>query len=129
MPPSLALSAVAAPPPPLAADDPRGQRADLRYAKLAPEQIPLTECLKDTVARVLPCWNEVLAPAIKSGRRVLVHCAANKRVTAFVGLYRVIRQEWDAERAFAPMKTVWEPNAHWAPFIEAMLEKHARKSE
>ena len=65
------------PPPPLAADDPRGQRQDLRYAKLAPAQIPLTECLKDTVARVLPCWNEVLAPAIKSGQRVLIAAHGN----------------------------------------------------
>ena len=52
------------PPPPLEAGDPRSERGDLRYAGLAPEQIPLTECLKDTVARVLPMWNEVLAPAI-----------------------------------------------------------------
>ena len=58
------------------------------------------------------------------GKRVLVHCAANKRVTAFIGLYRVIRDGWDTERAFAPMKTVWEPNEKWRPFIEAMLEKH-----
>ena len=58
------------------------------------------------------------------GKRMLVHCAANKRVTAFVGLYRAIRQRWDAESAFAPMKTVWEPNENWAPFIDAMLEKH-----
>ena len=65
------------PPPVLAADDPRGQRSDPRYAKLPPEQIPLTECLKDTVARVLPCWNEVLAPAIKSGQRVLVAAHGN----------------------------------------------------
>jgi 2,3-bisphosphoglycerate-dependent phosphoglycerate mutase len=65
------------PPPPLAPDDPRGQRKDPRYARLAPEQIPLTECLKDTVARVLPCWNEVLAPAIRSGQRVLVSAHGN----------------------------------------------------
>ena len=65
------------PPPALSADDPRGQRHDLRYAKLEPDQIPLTECLKDTVARVLPCWNEVLAPAIRSGRRVLVAAHGN----------------------------------------------------
>jgi bisphosphoglycerate-dependent phosphoglycerate mutase family 1 len=50
------------PPPPLEADDPRSERGDVRYAKLAPEQIPLTECLKDTVARVLPFWNESMAP-------------------------------------------------------------------
>ena len=58
------------------------------------------------------------------GKRILIHCAANKRVTAFLGLYRVIRQQWDRDRAFAPMKTVWEPNENWGPFIEAMLEKH-----
>ena len=56
-------------------------------------------------------------------RKVLVHCAANKRVTSFLGLYRVIRQDWDVERAFAPMRQVWEPNEHWAPFISAMLAK------
>jgi 2,3-bisphosphoglycerate-dependent phosphoglycerate mutase len=65
------------PPPPLDANDPRGQRQDVRYAKLAPEQVPLTECLKDTVARVLPCWNEVLAPAIKSGQRLLIAAHGN----------------------------------------------------
>jgi protein tyrosine phosphatase (PTP) superfamily phosphohydrolase (DUF442 family) len=59
------------------------------------------------------------------GRKLLVHCAANKRVTAFLGLYGVIREGHDAERAFAPMRQVWEPNAAWAPFIDAMLEKHA----
>jgi protein tyrosine phosphatase (PTP) superfamily phosphohydrolase (DUF442 family) len=56
-----------------------------------------------------------------SGRRILLHCAANKRVTAFLGLYRVMRLGWDLESAFAPMKTVWEANEHWAPFIRAML--------
>jgi 2,3-bisphosphoglycerate-dependent phosphoglycerate mutase len=65
------------PPPPLDAADPRGQRADLRYARLAPEQVPLTECLKDTVARVLPCWNERLAPAIRSGQRLVIAAHGN----------------------------------------------------
>jgi 2,3-bisphosphoglycerate-dependent phosphoglycerate mutase len=65
------------PPPPLAPDDPRGQRHDPRYAKLAPGQIPLTECLKDTVARVIPFWNEQLAPAIRAGRRVLISAHGN----------------------------------------------------
>ena len=59
------------------------------------------------------------------GRKLLVHCAANKRVTAFVGLYRAIREGWDVERAFAPMNKIWEPNAAWAPFIAEMLAKHA----
>jgi len=56
-------------------------------------------------------------------KKMLVHCAANKRVTAFLGLYRAIRQNWDVERAFAPMKQIWEPNENWSPFISAMLAK------
>ncbi len=65
------------PPPPLAADDPRSERGDPRYAKLSAHQVPLTECLKDTVARVLPCWNETLAPALREGQRVLVAAHGN----------------------------------------------------
>jgi 2,3-bisphosphoglycerate-dependent phosphoglycerate mutase len=65
------------PPPALEPTDPRGQRQDLRYAKLRPEQIPLTECLKDTVARVLPFWNEVLAPAILGGQRLVIAAHGN----------------------------------------------------
>jgi len=65
------------PPPALDANDPRGQRQDLRYAKLNPDDVPLTECLKDTVARVLPFWNESIAPAIKSGKRIVIAAHGN----------------------------------------------------
>lgn len=65
------------PPPQLEANDPRSERGDVRYAKLSPEQIPLTECLKDTVARVLPFWNESMAPAIRAGRRLVVSAHGN----------------------------------------------------
>jgi len=65
------------PPPALEATDPRCERGDLRYAKLQAEQVPLTECLKDTVARVMPFWNEALAPAIKSGQRVMIAAHGN----------------------------------------------------
>ena len=65
------------PPPPLAADDARCERSDPRYAGLADGAVPLTECLKDTVARVLPWWNEVAAPDLKAGRRVLVAAHGN----------------------------------------------------
>jgi 2,3-bisphosphoglycerate-dependent phosphoglycerate mutase len=64
------------PPPPLPRDENEAVH-DPRYAKLKPEQIPDTECLKDTVARVLPYWHEVLAPAIKSGQRVVVAAHGN----------------------------------------------------
>jgi 2,3-bisphosphoglycerate-dependent phosphoglycerate mutase len=65
------------PPPALTPADPRGQRSDIRYSNLDPAQIPLTECLKDTVARVMPCWEDLLAPAILSGQRVLVAAHGN----------------------------------------------------
>ena len=65
------------PPPELDANDPRGQRQDIRYSKLKPEQIPLTECLKDTVERVLPFWNEAMAPAIKASKRIVVAAHGN----------------------------------------------------
>jgi 2,3-bisphosphoglycerate-dependent phosphoglycerate mutase len=65
------------PPPALEPTDPRSERSDPRYAKLAPEQVPLTECLKDTVARVLPFWNESMAPAIRAGRRLVVAAHGN----------------------------------------------------
>lgn len=64
-------------PPALESDDPRGQRADARYANLPMEQVPLTECLKDTVARVLPYWNDEIAPAIRQGQRVLIAAHGN----------------------------------------------------
>jgi len=65
------------PPPALEATDPRSERGDLRYAKLNPEDVPLTECLKDTVARVLPLWNESMAPAILAGKRIVVAAHGN----------------------------------------------------
>jgi len=65
------------PPPPMDANDPRCERGDPRYAKLLAEQVPLTECLKDTVARVLPFWNESMAPAIKAGKRIVVAAHGN----------------------------------------------------
>ena len=65
------------PPPALEANDPRSERGDRRYAELQPEQIPLTECLKDTVARVVPFWNDSLAPAIQSGKRVVLAAHGN----------------------------------------------------
>ena len=65
------------PPPALAADDARSERADPRYAKLQPAQIPLTECLKDTVARVLPFWNQRIAPTLQIGQRLVISAHGN----------------------------------------------------
>ncbi len=65
------------PPPALEPGDARGEAGDIRYARLAPGQVPLTECLKDTVARVLPYWHESMAPAIRAGKRALVAAHGN----------------------------------------------------
>ena len=65
------------PPPALAATDPRCERSDPRYAKQTADQVPLTECLKDTVERVLPFWNEAMAPAIKAGKRIVLAAHGN----------------------------------------------------
>lgn len=65
------------PPNALAVDDPRTSFSDPRYAQLSRTQIPLTECLKDTVERVVPAWNDSIAPAIRAGKRVLVSAHGN----------------------------------------------------
>jgi 2,3-bisphosphoglycerate-dependent phosphoglycerate mutase len=65
------------PPPALADGDPRIEAADPRYASLPAGQFPRTECLKDTVARFLPYWHETIAPAVKSGKSVIVAAHGN----------------------------------------------------
>lgn len=65
------------PPPALSPDDPRHPRFDPRYARVPAGELPATECLKDTVARVLPFWNDSIAPAIRAGRKVLVAAHGN----------------------------------------------------
>ncbi|HUN91496.1 MAG TPA: 2,3-diphosphoglycerate-dependent phosphoglycerate mutase [Burkholderiaceae bacterium] len=64
-------------PDPLTPGDPRWPGNDPRYVHLKPDEIPATECLKDTVARVVPFWNDSIAPAIRRGRRVLVAAHGN----------------------------------------------------
>ena len=64
-------------PPALEPSDPRHPGHDHRYKDLRPEELPLTECLKDTVARFLPYWHETIAPTIKEGQRVLIAAHGN----------------------------------------------------
>jgi 2,3-bisphosphoglycerate-dependent phosphoglycerate mutase len=65
------------PPPALAPDDPRHPGHDPRYASMPPADLPLTESLKDTVARFLPYWDDTIAPAIHDGKRVLIVAHGN----------------------------------------------------
>lgn len=81
------------PPPALEPGDPRHAGGDPRYAGLAPETLPLTECLKDTVARVLPYWESAIAPSIRAGRRVLIAAHGN----SLRALVKVLDRIGDAE--------------------------------
>ncbi|MFX0177725.1 MAG: 2,3-diphosphoglycerate-dependent phosphoglycerate mutase [Candidatus Hodarchaeota archaeon] len=65
------------PPPPLKTSDPRYPGSDPRYKSLDQKEIPLTECLKDTVERFLPYWHETIAPIIKQGKKVLISAHGN----------------------------------------------------
>lgn len=71
------------PPPALTPDDDRFPGKDPRYASLRPEELPLRECLKDTVARTLPYWHETIAPTVRAGQRVLV-CAHGNSLRGLV---------------------------------------------
>ena len=64
-------------PDPLTPADPRWAGSDPRYRHLKPEQIPATECLRDTVDRVVPFWSDPIAPALRAGRRVPVAAHGN----------------------------------------------------
>ncbi|MDD5136053.1 MAG: 2,3-bisphosphoglycerate-dependent phosphoglycerate mutase, partial [Candidatus Omnitrophica bacterium] len=65
------------PPPKLEKNDPRYPGNDPRYKDLTSKELPLTECLKDTVARFLPYWHDTIAPAVKSGKRVIIAAHGN----------------------------------------------------
>ena len=65
------------PPPALKTSDPRYPGNEKKYADLNADELPLSECLKDTVARVLPYWHEIITPTIKSGKKVLVSAHGN----------------------------------------------------
>jgi 2,3-bisphosphoglycerate-dependent phosphoglycerate mutase len=64
-------------PPALEKKDPRYPGYDPRYRSLTPEELPVTECLKDTVARFLPDWHECIAPVIKTGQKVIIAAHGN----------------------------------------------------
>lgn len=103
---------------------------DLRYS--LPDETGTVKSLGMTYVHIpvkfdAPTEQDLLAffDAMEKHRekKLLVHCAANKRVTSFLGLYRVLKLGWEVDAAFAPMREIWEPNENWAPFIAAILAK------
>src|SRR5258705_8277599 len=81
------------PPPPLTVDDERFPGRDPRYHSLSKEELPLTECLKDTVARFLPLWHETIAPSILRAERVLIAAHGNSLRALVKYLDNVSEQE------------------------------------
>jgi 2,3-bisphosphoglycerate-dependent phosphoglycerate mutase len=81
------------PPPPLTLEDPGHPSHDRRYADLKPSEMPLTESLKDTVARFLPYWHGTIAPEIKAGKRVLIAAHGNSLRALVKFLDKISEQE------------------------------------
>ena len=109
------------PPPALEATDPRCERADLRYAKLKAQEIPLTECLKDTVARVIPLWTDSMAPAIEAGKHIVVAAHGNS-IRALIKYLDNISDE-DIVNLNIPngIPLVYELDAHLKPIKHYFL--------
>ena len=81
------------PPPPLERDDPRLARGDPRYSEIPESELPLTECLKDTVARFIPYWEASIAPEVGRGRRIIIVAHGNSLRALVMYLDHVGEQE------------------------------------
>jgi 2,3-bisphosphoglycerate-dependent phosphoglycerate mutase len=109
-------------PPALAADDPRHPGHDPRYAALSADQLPQTESLKNTVARVIPYWEDAIAPALRQGKRVVVAAHGN----SLRGLVKFLSEVPDQEIVGFEMPTgqplVYELDATLKPIRRFFLE-------
>ena len=110
------------PPPPLETGDERSPVGDPRYAGLKPEELPLTESLKDTVERVLPYWDEAIAPELRAGRTVLISAHGN----SLRGLVKYLDKVADADIPKVEIPTgsplVYELDDQLAPLSKRYLE-------
>ncbi|WP_106182928.1 2,3-diphosphoglycerate-dependent phosphoglycerate mutase [Candidatus Pandoraea novymonadis] len=113
-------------PPPLTANDERSSFNDPRYAKLKRQDIPLTECLEDTTLRVLPLWNESIAPAIKTGKKILIAAHGNS-LRALIKHLDAISDKGIAHLNIPNgMPIVYELNAELKPIRHYLLIDHGK---
>ena len=109
-------------------DDPRYSLADepgcVRAAGMTYVHIPVQ--FDNPTKRDLMAFFDAME--VHRNKKVLVHCAANMRVTAFLGLWAIIREGQQEDQAFAVMRSVWEPNELWKTFIESMLNEYKNSS-
>ena len=102
-------------PPALSPDDERSPRRDPRYASLKDEEIPLTECLKDTVERVLPVWHETIAPLVRARKRVLIASHGNSLRALVKYLDRIPDEEIAGLNIPTGIPLVYELNEDLSP--------------
>ena len=103
------------PPPPLADDDPRQPRFDVRYAAVPPSELPATESLKDTLGRVLPYWHARIAPELRNGRNVMVVAHGNSLRAMVKMLDRVSDAEITELNIPTGVPLLYELDAQLAP--------------
>jgi 2,3-bisphosphoglycerate-dependent phosphoglycerate mutase len=113
-------------PPPMERSDPRYAGNDLRYRGLSEEQLPLTECLKDTVARVLPLWNGSIAPQVQAGKTILIVAHGNSLRALVKHLDQI--SETDVVELNIPtgIPQVYELDANLAPVRRYYLGDEAK---
>jgi 2,3-bisphosphoglycerate-dependent phosphoglycerate mutase len=98
-------------PEPLMPGDPRQSDQDPRYADVPPGQIPRTECLKDTVARVVPFWEQELAPALRSGRKLVIeHISEEEIVNLNIPTAQPLLVELDSKLKFQSRRYLGDPD-------------------
>ena len=110
------------PPPALEPNDPRHPSRDPRYAGLDPSDLPLTESLKDTVARVLPHWNDTIAPDIRRGRRILIAAHGNSLRALVKHLDRIPDEEIPKLEIPTGVPLVYELDEALAPIRHHYLQ-------
>ncbi|MBI1884268.1 MAG: 2,3-diphosphoglycerate-dependent phosphoglycerate mutase [Chlamydiae bacterium] len=109
------------PPPALDKKDSRYPGTDPRYKDLKPQELPLTECLKDTVERFLPYWHEVIAPVVKSGKRVVIAAHGNSLRALVKYLDHVSDEDIISLNIPTGMPLVYELDAHLKPLRHEYL--------
>jgi len=117
------------PPPPLEISDPRSMAHDPRYAGLDPSQIPLTECLRDTVARVTPYWEQEIAPHVKAGKQVIVAAHGNSLRALIKYLDGIGDEEIISVNVPTGMPLVYELNDDLKPIRHYYLGDQERVQE
>jgi len=109
------------PPPALEETDPRNPVNDPRYRELPRNQIPLSECLKDTVVRFLPCWHNLIAPTVRSGKRVIITAHGNSLRALVKYLDNISDQDITSLNIPTGIPLVYELDGDLKPFRSSYL--------